>query len=106
MTADSFSLAGKVAIITGSGRENGIGAAIARSLASNGAAVVINHVSESSESRAAEVVKHIESDGGRVVSIRADVSDPEGARSLVSKALEAFQVGKIDILGALPSVVA
>ncbi len=42
MTPDTLSLDGKVAIVTGSGRENGIGAAIAFALAVNGASITIN----------------------------------------------------------------
>jgi NAD(P)-dependent dehydrogenase (short-subunit alcohol dehydrogenase family) len=57
MTHDTLSLDGKVAIVTGSGRENGIGAAIANALARNGAAVTINYVSDSSAPRAAAVAK-------------------------------------------------
>lgn len=99
MTADSFSLAGKVAIVTGSGRENGIGAAIARALARNEAAVAVNYVSESSAPRAARVVEEIKNAGGRAVSIRADVSIVKEAEVLVSEALKAFKADHIDILG-------
>jgi len=49
MSADTFSLAGKAALVTGSGRETGIGAAIARALAQNGASVAIHYVSEDSK---------------------------------------------------------
>lgn len=42
MSPDTLSLDGKIAIVTGSGRENGIGAAIAFALAGNGASVAIN----------------------------------------------------------------
>lgn len=59
MTPDTLSLAGKVAIVTGSGRENGIGAAIANALARNGAAMTINYVSNASAPRAAAVAKRI-----------------------------------------------
>jgi NAD(P)-dependent dehydrogenase (short-subunit alcohol dehydrogenase family) len=99
MTAESLSLAGKVAIVTGSGRENGIGAAIAKALARNGAAVTINYVSETSAPRAAKLVEAIESEGGRAVSIRADVTIPEEAASLVTGTLTAFKAQKLDILG-------
>jgi NAD(P)-dependent dehydrogenase (short-subunit alcohol dehydrogenase family) len=46
MAAETLSLAGKTALVTGSSRENGIGAAIARALAQNGASVAIHYVSE------------------------------------------------------------
>ena len=99
MSPDTLSLEGKVAIVTGSGREKGIGAGIAATLARNGARVVINYVSDSTAPRAAEVVKKIESQGGKVVAIQADVSTPEGASKLVSESLKAFNVEHVDILG-------
>ncbi len=64
-------LAGKVALITGGSR--GIGAAIARRLAGDGAAVAIAYAS--AQQKADEVVHAIESAGGRAVAIRADSSD-------------------------------
>jgi NAD(P)-dependent dehydrogenase (short-subunit alcohol dehydrogenase family) len=99
MAPDTLSLAGKAAIITGSAKENGIGAGIAFALARNGAAVVINYVSESSGPRAAEVVKQIEQDGGKAVVIQADVTSPEGASKLIQDGLKALGTEKIDILG-------
>lgn len=51
--------------LTASGRENGIGAAIAVALVRNGAAVTINHVSNSSASRAKTIAKKIREEGGR-----------------------------------------
>jgi NAD(P)-dependent dehydrogenase (short-subunit alcohol dehydrogenase family) len=101
MAPDTLSLAGKVAIVTGSGKQNGIGAGIASALARNGASVVINYVSEATGPRAAEVVKKIEADGGKAAVVQADVTTPGGATSLVQQALKAFQVEKIDILGVL-----
>ena len=50
-----LSFAGKTAIVTGSGRPNGIGAAIALALAKRGASVTVNYVSDSSAAKAAEV---------------------------------------------------
>jgi NAD(P)-dependent dehydrogenase (short-subunit alcohol dehydrogenase family) len=98
MPADNLSLTGKVAIVTGSGRENGIGAAIASTLARNGAAVTINYVSESSAPRAEIVAERIRSEGGRVTVIRAAV-DQRGAQALVDGTLKAFGTDHIDILG-------
>ncbi|GAB1319311.1 Versicolorin reductase [Madurella fahalii] len=98
MAPDSLSLAGKTAIVTGSGRENGIGAAIARALGRNGARVAINYVSESSAPRAAKVAASIESLGAEVTVVQADVSTPEGAAKLVKETLEKFHTDKIDIL--------
>ena len=99
MAPDTLSLAGKVAIITGSGKENGIGAGIAFALARNGASVVINYVSDASAPRAAEVANMIERDGGKAAVIRADVSTQEGAKKLVEESLKAFGVEAVDILG-------
>jgi NAD(P)-dependent dehydrogenase (short-subunit alcohol dehydrogenase family) len=102
MAPDTLSLSGKVAVITGSGRENGIGAAIAVALARNGASVAINYVSDSSASRAAKVAEHVEAVGGRVAVVQANVETPEGAKKLVSETLAAFGEDKIDILGDSP----
>jgi hypothetical protein len=99
MPADTLSLDGKVAIITGSGKENGIGVGIARALARNGAKVVLNHVSESSGPRAAAVAKQIQQDGGHAIVVRADVATQEGTKTLVEGALKGFGVDKVDILG-------
>ncbi|KIW97532.1 uncharacterized protein Z519_01116 [Cladophialophora bantiana CBS 173.52] len=98
MAPDALSLDGKVAIITGSGKENGIGAGIASALARNGAWVAINYVSESTAPRAAEVAKKIDQAGGRATVVQADVTTPEGAKKLVEATLKAFQVDKVDIL--------
>lgn len=106
MAADSLSLAGKTAIVTGSGKENGIGAGIALALARNGARVVINHVSEATIPRAEKVVAAIEAVAGKgsVITIRQDVTTPEGTKKLVAEAIKAFGVDRIDILGKYPSV--
>lgn len=101
MPADTLSLDGKVAIVTGSGRENGLGAAIAIALARNGAAVTINHVSSSTAARAEKVANVIKSAGGRVTIVAADVSTPEGAKTLAQETLKAFGVDHIDILGKI-----
>ncbi|KAI1394011.1 putative short-chain dehydrogenase [Hypoxylon trugodes] len=99
MPVDTFSLAGKSAIITGSGRENGIGAAIARTLARNGASVVINYVSDSTRPRAEATAQSIRDEFGvKVALIQADISTPEGAQGLVSETLEKLGVDHIDIL--------
>ncbi|UKZ80345.1 hypothetical protein TrVFT333_008103 [Trichoderma virens FT-333] len=99
-TADSLSLAGKTAIVTGSGKENGIGAAIALALARNGARVVINYVSEATTPRAAKVVESIEQVAGKgsVIVVQQDVTTPEGTKKLVDEAIKGFGVERIDIL--------
>jgi hypothetical protein len=104
MAPDTLSLDGKVAIITGSGKENGIGAGIATALARNGAWVTINYVSDSTASRAANLAKKIESEGGKVTVVHADISTTEGAARLVKETLKAFNVDRIDILGRLATI--
>lgn len=99
MAPDTLDLTGKVAIVTGSGKETGIGAGIATTLARNGALVVINHVSDTSAPRAAGVARGICEDGGKAIVVQADVSTIEGATKLVHKTLEGFHVDHIDILG-------
>lgn len=97
---DTLSLEGKVAIITGSGRETGIGAATAALFARNGAAVTINYLSEKSAPRAENVLKTIQDAGGKAIAVRADVTTPEGVEKLVQETLKSFNTDKIDILGA------
>jgi len=89
----------KVAIVTGSARENGIGAAIATALARNGAAVTVNHVSRSSAPRAENVANAIRAAGGKATVVCADVSTQDGANKIVEETLKAFGVDHVDILG-------
>ncbi|KAM0541273.1 hypothetical protein ACHAPJ_013318 [Fusarium lateritium] len=95
---DSLDLKDKVAIVTGSGRENGIGAGIALALARNGASVVVNYVSDSTKNRAANVCDSLRQAGGRAIAVQAAVDTMEGARSLVKQTLEGFGTDHIDIL--------
>ena len=85
-------LAGKVAIVTGAGRN--IGRAIARHLAAAGAAVVVNVRTNKAEADA--VVKEIEAGGGKAIAVVADVADPVAVEAIAQAALKAF--GRIDIL--------
>jgi len=87
-----MNLQNRVAVVTGSSR--GIGAAIARKLAAEGAKVVINH--RCSEEQAQTVADDIVAAGGEAIVVQADVSDYEQAHSLVKAALQAF--GRLDIL--------
>ncbi|KEY67557.1 hypothetical protein S7711_10016 [Stachybotrys chartarum IBT 7711] len=96
MTRDNLSLDGKSAIITGSGRENGIGAAIAKAFARNGARVAIHYVSDSSKPRAERVAKDIADKYGAQVTVLHGAADVPGTSDrLVKGALAAFD---IDIL--------
>src|ERR1700712_3176809 len=72
-SAHTGQLAGKVALITGSGR--GIGKGIALELAARGASIVINY--SKSASKAEEVVSEIIKGGSKAIAIKADVSIPE-----------------------------
>jgi len=90
--AVSLDLSGKIALVTGSGR--GIGRAVALTLGSAGAKVVVNY--NSSEEAAREVVGAIESDGGEAKAVKADVSKPEEVDAMVSNLVKEW--GRIDIL--------
>ncbi len=86
-----MSLAGKVAIVTGSGR--GLGLAYARELARQGAAVVVNDVDAAV---ADEAVRTIQSDGGKAAAVVAPVGGSDVAKQLVDAAVSEF--GRLDIL--------
>ena len=85
-------LAGKVAVVTGASK--GIGAAIAKQLAADGASVVVNYAS--SKAGADKVVAEITSAGGKAVAVQGDVSQKTDIVKLFSEAKNAF--GQLDIL--------
>ena len=105
MTVDTLSLQGKVAIVTGSGRENGIGAGIALALARNGASVVVNHVSDFVKDRALYVAETLRLAGGQAIVVQSAVDTLEGARELVKQTLEGFKTDHIDILGKIDLII-
>src|SRR5215471_3743923 len=85
-------LAGKVAIVTGAGRN--IGRAIALTLAEGGAAIVVNARSNRAEADA--VVREIEASGGRAIAHIGDVADAGAVQAMADAATQKF--GRIDIL--------
>ena len=87
-------LTGKVALITGGSR--GIGAAITRRLAAEGAAVAVNYRSDAAAADA--LVKEIVGNGGRAVAFQADVSDPAQSTSLVDDVVAEF--GELHLLAS------
>jgi 3-oxoacyl-[acyl-carrier protein] reductase len=85
-------LSKKVALITGGSR--GIGAAIAKRLAADGASVAITYTKGADA--AAAVVKAIEQAGGKAIAIQADATDANAVKSAVEKTVSTF--GSLDVL--------
>ncbi len=82
----------KVILVTGASR--GIGATVARDLATAGAKVIVNYAG--SRADAEKVAADIQAAGGEAIAIQADVSDPEQVRRLFDASIEKF--GRIDVL--------
>jgi len=85
-------LAGKVAVVTGGSR--GIGAAIAKRLAVDGASVAITYTKGADA--AASVVQIIERGGGKAIAIQADATDAKAVKAAVEKTVATF--GRLDVL--------
>src|SRR5580693_3853567 len=92
MNTNTKKLTGKVAVVTGASK--GIGASIAKNLAAEGAAVVVNYAS--SKAGADKVVAEITNAGGRAVAVQGDVAKKSDIDRLFAETKKAY--GQLDIL--------
>lgn len=92
MSNNGKKLAGKVAVVTGASK--GIGAAIAKQLAADGASVVVNYAS--SKSGADKVVGEITAQGGKAIAVQGDLSKKSDIERLFGETKKAY--GHLDVL--------
>src|ERR1044072_9117904 len=92
MNENMSKLANKVAVVTGASK--GIGAGIAKGLAAEGAAVVVNYAS--SREDAERVVAEIVAKGGKAIAVQGDVASPGDVERIFEETAKAF--GKPDVL--------
>src|SRR5207248_2094546 len=92
MSTNGKKLTGKVAVVTGASK--GIGAAIAKQLADEGAAVVVNYAS--SKAGADRVVSEIVGRGGKALAVQADLANKADIERLFAEVQRAF--GRLDVL--------
>src|SRR2546425_7183718 len=91
-------LAGRVALVTGASR--GVGKAVALALARQGASVALAAKTVEPHAKLpgtlGDVVREVESAGGKALAIQTDVRDPEQIERMVTRTVEAF--GRLDVL--------
>ncbi len=84
----------KVAIITGGSR--GIGEAIVRKFAENGAAIAFTYISDSSKERSEKLVSELEANGAKIKAYRSDAASFSDAESFINEVVKDF--GRVDVL--------
>ncbi|WP_209445609.1 SDR family NAD(P)-dependent oxidoreductase [Streptomyces roseochromogenus] len=89
---------GKAAVVTGGSR--GIGAAVARRLAAEGASVAIGY--RGNQEAADALVAELTSNGGRAIAVQADVADPHQTGALMERAVDEF--GRLDVLASCAGI--